>query len=584
MKKAQAAMEFLATYGWAMLVVLIVIGALAYFGVFDALNLLPQTCVISPRFSCSDFSVDVSSAKVFVNVRNSGGKDAYVSSFTATAKDGSFRCSVNFPGTITLTSNEATGFETLPCTKPDGSPIGDTSVLLKKQKYVLEIGYADSPGGYSKQANGELFAQGAGGATNVQQGDPVTVAASFNFNDGSAADTSGNGNDGVINGGAVLSSKSGSALAFSKSGSLTVPSSPSLQHNGDYTIAAWFYLNSWTNYNAIMAKSDYPSGPTQYQMQMSDAVRPRAMYTYAGGNGGQGARVDSAANYVETGKWTFAVITYKYESPNTIVKFYKNGGLHSQGTAAGKTLNANAQLRIGNSILDGFVDNVRVYKRTLSADEVLQFYGDSVPSGSLAAEWKFDEYSGSKAIDSSGNNNDAAINGGVVWSGKSGSAFIFDGSNDYVSVPDSQSLQLTGDMTLSFWMKKNADAGEWSRIVGKGSSTMRNYGVWQETGATKRLLFQQYNSGAAVLSVMSTAQIANDKWYHVAAVVKGNEGHIYINGVLDSSGTRTGLPSTSQDPFTIGYAGYHRYFNGIIEDVTIYSRALTQQEITALGS
>lgn len=57
MRKGQAAMEFLMTYGWAILVVLVAIGALAYFGVLSPQRFLPESCTIGPGFGCDDFKV-----------------------------------------------------------------------------------------------------------------------------------------------------------------------------------------------------------------------------------------------------------------------------------------------------------------------------------------------------------------------------------------------------------------------------------------------------------------------------------------------------------------------------------------------
>jgi len=65
-KKAQAAMEFLMTYGWALLVVLIAIGALAFFGVLNPSRFLPETCVLAPGFACIDFKVTVSGVEVIL--------------------------------------------------------------------------------------------------------------------------------------------------------------------------------------------------------------------------------------------------------------------------------------------------------------------------------------------------------------------------------------------------------------------------------------------------------------------------------------------------------------------------------------
>ena len=73
MKKAQQAMEFLITYGWALLIVLIVIAALAYFGVLNPERLLPQSCILMPGLSCTDFKVNAEG--IAITVLNGYGKN-----------------------------------------------------------------------------------------------------------------------------------------------------------------------------------------------------------------------------------------------------------------------------------------------------------------------------------------------------------------------------------------------------------------------------------------------------------------------------------------------------------------------------
>lgn len=68
-RQAQASMEFLMTYGWAIIVVLVCISSLAYFGVLNATKFLPETCIIAPGFSCDDFKVGADGT-VTVIVRN----------------------------------------------------------------------------------------------------------------------------------------------------------------------------------------------------------------------------------------------------------------------------------------------------------------------------------------------------------------------------------------------------------------------------------------------------------------------------------------------------------------------------------
>jgi len=74
MRKAQAAMEFLMTYGWAILVVLIAIGALAYFGVLNPSKFLPSSCTLQPGLDCSEFKVQASDNTVHLFVRNGMGE------------------------------------------------------------------------------------------------------------------------------------------------------------------------------------------------------------------------------------------------------------------------------------------------------------------------------------------------------------------------------------------------------------------------------------------------------------------------------------------------------------------------------
>jgi uncharacterized protein (UPF0333 family) len=92
-KKAQAAMEFLMTYGWALLVVIAAIGALAYFGVLKPQGFLPEQCVLVPGVACLDFKV--SSNEVNLVIGNSLGRDIDVLTITAGNCSQSFNQSFN---------------------------------------------------------------------------------------------------------------------------------------------------------------------------------------------------------------------------------------------------------------------------------------------------------------------------------------------------------------------------------------------------------------------------------------------------------------------------------------------------------
>jgi len=92
-KKSQAAMEFLMTYGWAILVVLVAIGALAYFGVLSPDKFLPAKCVLPAGITCVDFKIDSATDKLTVVLRNGLGADLTDVSFTTT--DGTDSCTIS---------------------------------------------------------------------------------------------------------------------------------------------------------------------------------------------------------------------------------------------------------------------------------------------------------------------------------------------------------------------------------------------------------------------------------------------------------------------------------------------------------
>jgi hypothetical protein len=219
----------------------------------------------------------------------------------------------------------------------------------------------------------------------------------------------------------------------------------------------------------------------------------------------------------------------------------------------------------------------------LTKDDVDKILKISCPTCSqgLVGYWSFDEGSGTIAKDYSGNGNDGTIYGGATWTtGKVGSALSFDGVNDYVNVPDATMLRIPGDITIVFWMKKKLEATDWQRIVGKGNSAYRNYGVWEEAGTGKKILFQQYGGGC---NFFSNGTVELNQWYFIASVRQNlTVGKIFINDQITQASCSSGSTYTSSDPLTIGYAGFHTYFPGLIDEVRIYNRALSDSEIKAL--
>ena len=164
-RRAQAAMEFLMTYGWAILVVLIVIGALAYFGVLNPSTVLPEKCTFPVSISCSDFGVGGST--ITLNLLNGAGRDMNVYNVSASSEalgTGSLGCGCTTAAFVGNTFQFRNGLtSTFTLNTADAACVGacafkDTG--RDKNRYNLSIRYAwtDSPS-IIHTLTGELLAR-----------------------------------------------------------------------------------------------------------------------------------------------------------------------------------------------------------------------------------------------------------------------------------------------------------------------------------------------------------------------------------------------------------------------------------------
>ena len=207
----------------------------------------------------------------------------------------------------------------------------------------------------------------------------------------------------------------------------------------------------------------------------------------------------------------------------------------------------------------------------------------------LVGYWKFDEGSGTTASDSSGNGNTGTLHGGATWTvGKSANALDFNGVNGYVQIPQSSSLDVTAQVTVEAWVCLRAyvdSVGEESHLVSRSDGsggplyvlgTHTNGTISCDTGP-----FTGYHSSVATLPLNS--------WTHLAMTYNGTIVCLYINGLLDSNYAQSGsIPTTTnwlaigcKPTGTHGGPGTYAYTNGTIDEVRIYDRALSQQEIQA---
>jgi hypothetical protein len=209
--------------------------------------------------------------------------------------------------------------------------------------------------------------------------------------------------------------------------------------------------------------------------------------------------------------------------------------------------------------------------------EDLGLFAESTPD--LAGCWSFEEGAGVAAGDGSGRGHLGALAQGPAWGeGRHGRALRLDGEDDHVLVRDSPSLRIADDLSVTFWMKAEGDVRERARIVGKGDE---NFGVWAAPG--NRLEFRQADGPRTVLALASRKAFPTGRWLHVAAVLRGDRGAIYVDGEEVSSGSRSGLPVTGASPLSIGHAGHGGHYAGWIDELAVHRRALSHPEIQVLA-
>jgi len=213
----------------------------------------------------------------------------------------------------------------------------------------------------------------------------------------------------------------------------------------------------------------------------------------------------------------------------------------------------------------------------------------------LAAFWPFDNSSGNKSYDYSGNSNNGSmprmdLSGGNESSGwqnstvcKAGvNCIVFDGEGDYVKIADSNTLDFTSEnFTLSAWIKLNRLSGD-TAIISKG--IVITDGWFWEVKSNKKMYFVTAQA-AAGQSSNSEADINIDTWYHVVVVRNGASVNFYVDGTNRTLVTTAAVnPLTNTREMWIGK--YHgvtpNYFNGTMDEVMIFNTSLSAAEVAAL--
>jgi hypothetical protein len=191
------------------------------------------------------------------------------------------------------------------------------------------------------------------------------------------------------------------------------------------------------------------------------------------------------------------------------------------------------------------------------------------------------------ANDESGNGNNGTVYGATLTTDRFGhpsSAYSFDGLNDYIGVPHSNSLNLTGDYTISAWIfQKSAftDSRCGYRILDKATAGSCDGWVFDTCDSNSWTGRKIRMDVSCPWSTSNTAYSLNE-WHHVVGTVNNLHITFYLDGQQDGEGAVAATPINSLDLYIAASHNNYYFFDGLIDDMRIYNRALSQAEINEL--
>lgn len=154
-KRGQVGLEFLTTYAWAFVVILIVIGALAYFGVTNPSKALPDRCNLGAEFTCINHLIDATNSQVKLRLKNGLGDVVVANSFSASSEQGGISCSTTSPSSIDpWVPGNVTDVTFTSCGLSAGGFVSG-----QKEKLFVQFSYYDKKSGsaYARVVKGEIF-------------------------------------------------------------------------------------------------------------------------------------------------------------------------------------------------------------------------------------------------------------------------------------------------------------------------------------------------------------------------------------------------------------------------------------------
>jgi hypothetical protein len=493
---------------------------------------------------------------------------------------------INEGGQLTLTgmlSDPLTGQHTVVIAWGDGSP--NTTQTLAAGVFQFGANHV-----YTEEGNFAIrvTVQAADGTSDTVSL-PVSPAGLVSWwtgdGNGTTAFDVADSNPGTLNGGVTfVPGKVGKALSFDGNGNprsyVNVPDAASL----DSTTGTWDFWLQTTQTNSfvgLVGKSDSGGSLNGITMQM-DSGHARVEV-----KSGNQTLLLTGTSTLNDGNWHHMALSFQ---SGGLVTLYVDGGVQATGTAPTFSFGANDPLRFG-SMTDGFwtpykglLYGVQIFNRALSSAEVGAIVNSPAiaPPANLVDWWTGDGNSSTVAPDLAGTNA-GALNGSVPYApGEVGNAFSFTGNrSNFVIIPDAPSLDGTTG-TWDFWMN-STQTNSFVGVVGKHDAASSNNGITMQMDQGRPRV-EIKGPGPTLLLNPSTPLLNDGNWHHMALTFQsGGQAVLYVDGQAKATGTAP-VFSFNASPLRFGTMldGFWTPYNGLLDEVQIYNRALSAAEIQSI--
>lgn len=404
------------------------------------------------------------------------------------------------------------------------------------------------------------------------------LVGEWTFNDGTANDSSGNGNHGTGTANPVPGI-SGQALEFDGTKSIQVQSfSSNFVFQQGFTIEAWVYVNQGSQ--TMIRKGPNANFLMELGTGRTNDPGSTIQFGFATNQVNIGASIVTGPT-LPLQKWTFVTMSYD----GAKLRGYVNGELVAENDVTGIAINDTSQpLLFGNyssEVFYGRLDEIRIWTKALPAEQIMADFEEFAPGlrDNLVGEWLF-EGDGS---DTSGNGNHGEPSGdATLVSGIRGQAFEFFGNGVVTVRQFSDNFVFTDEFSLVAWVYPTAGSQTMIRKGGSANFLLElGVGRTNDPGTTAQFGFatNQVNIGA---SIVTGSALPLNQWSMLSMTYDGQYLVGYINGVevARNSVTGTALNDITQELMFGRYSS--EVFHGILDEIRIWSRTLRPREIQNL--